>query len=183
LDARVYPGIEIDLLEAGKRFFPEKGGIVFGKKKAPLPPYVLQVLTTEYLIEGTFAGDGYLSVGTFLRLAPAQIQSTRSASVPPQVLTQFTVAGEASVAFIPRTEITQLLQYSVWKEYKNAMPGTFYVGPYVMKGRLMGFSTGLLDKEPPIFDVHITCPGTGWAGLYAPLAVINIHRLHGYIPD
>jgi hypothetical protein len=157
---------------------------VFGKKKAPLPPYVLQVLTTEYLIEGTIASDVYLKLGNpQLQLAPAQIQSTRSAAVPPQVLSQFTLVGATSVAFIPRTEIIQLPQYAVWKEYKTAMPGTHYVGPYVMQGRLMGLSSGFVDNEPPIFDVHITCPGTDWAGLYAPLAVISLHWMHGYIPE
>jgi hypothetical protein len=158
---------------------------MFGKKKAGSQPFVLQVLTTDYLLEGTVPGNTYLVVGTPISLSPAQIQCTTSAAIPAQTLAQFVVMGGGSVAFIPRGEIEQLEQYAVWKQYKNAMPGDYYVGPYVMRGRMMGLSMGLLEAEAPIFDVHITCqvPGSTWPGLYAPLAVVNTHWVAGYIPD
>ena len=52
---------------------------MFGKKKQPSPPFVLQVLTTEYLIEGTVDGDTqlYLSSarGTGQQPYPPQLRS------------------------------------------------------------------------------------------------------------
>ena len=158
---------------------------MFGKKKAAAPPYILQVLTTEYLIEGTVPGSAYLVVGAPLNLTSAQILPTRAAGVPPQALAQFTVLGAAAVAFIPRVELDQLEQYAVWKQYSNPLSGVFYVGPYMIRGRMMVTSLGLPKEEAPVFDVHITCqvPGTSWAGLYAPFALVNTFWLHGYLPE
>jgi len=158
---------------------------MFGKKKAGPEPFILQVLTIDHLLEGMVPGNTYLTVGAKIPLSPAKIQSTASAAVPTQELSEFVILGGGAVAFIPRGEIEQLEQYTVWKQYKAAMPGDYFVGPYVIRGRLMGLSVGFPDKEAPIFDAHITrpTPGSTWEGLFAPLVIVNVHWMNGYIPD
>jgi hypothetical protein len=64
---------------------------MFRKKKQPSPPFVLQVLTTEYLIEGTVDGNTRLYFPTPhvlgcipIRLTSVQIQPTRLFDIPTQ---------------------------------------------------------------------------------------------------
>jgi hypothetical protein len=158
---------------------------MFGKKKAGPQPFVLQVLTTDYLIEGTVPGKTLLRLGLLIPLRPAQIQSTTTTAIPPQVLSEFMVLGDSVVAFIPGGKIEELEEYIYWKEFKYPVLGGFYYGPYLIRGRMMTIMTGHFEPLNPIFDVNITCqvPGSTWAGLHAPLAAVNTHWLHGYIPD
>jgi hypothetical protein len=165
---------------------------MFGKKKEPLPPYILQVLTTEYLIEGSISGETRLYffetgkvVGAPLTLASAQIQATQAEGFPPRAALQYTVLGNSTVALIPHMQFDLLPQSIAWKQYKKPLTGTFYVGPYVMKGSMMLLNESIYDEDHPVFDVHITSqvPGSGWPGIYTPFALVNMRWLHGCIPD
>jgi hypothetical protein len=164
---------------------------MFGKKKAPLPPYILQVLTTDYLIEGTVPGDTRyiffetdVIIGSPLTLASAQILATSSAGFTPRTMSQFTLLGETVVAYIPRVEANLLPGYDAWKVPELPLSGIFYIGPYVMQGRMMLLRNDLYEEDTPIFDVHIRHrdEGASWTGLYAPFALVNIRWLHGCIP-
>jgi hypothetical protein len=157
---------------------------MFGKKKIVLPPYALRVLTTEYLIEGTIPGGNYLAINAPLHLSDARIQSTQSAGVPPQAAPNFVIQGTTTVALVPNVDHTQLEQYILWKEYRNSIAGVFFVGPYVMRGRMMAQSMSIFPEESPVYDVQISCPvsGNAWAGIYAPFALVNARWMHGYIP-
>jgi hypothetical protein len=161
---------------------------MFGKKKQPSLPYVLQVLTTEYLIEGTVDGDTHLylpkpGVGMGpLDLTCVRIQATSPLDIPTRTCARFMVMGNNAVALIPQIEITSIAMYEVWKEYKKPLLGVFYVGPYIMQGKLMSLVEKTLQSDMPMYDVHITSqfPGAHWGEIYAPFALVNICWLHGY---
>lgn len=164
---------------------------MFGKKKEPLPPYTLQALTTEYLIEGSVPGNKALfffrtdvATGSPLKLDSVKIFATQAPGIPPLAAPQYVVLGNATVAFIPHMQFDMLPQSGAWKEYKHPLAGTFFAGPYVIKGRMMMLTESANEHGHPFFDVTITSrnPGTGWSGLYAPFALVNTAWLHGCIP-
>ena len=165
---------------------------MFGKKNQPSPPFVLQVLTTEYLIEGTIDGNARIyfpqsqALGCIpLHLTSVQIQPTRLVDTPTQTYTQFEVWGNSAVALIPRVEVTQMAQYEGWRIPKIPLRGLFYFGSYLVQGTLMRGRDDSFESEVPMFDVTITnqAPGAHWGELRAPFALMNIHWLHGYEPS
>ena len=162
---------------------------MFGKKKRL--SFALQVLTAEYLIEGTFESD--LSLQYFSRhdqlvllpLTSVQIQTTGPVDIPTRTCTQFVVAGGNVVALIPRIEITQMAEYEMmWKLNKNPLLGVFHVGAYVMEGKLMLQVADFFENPMLMVDVHIASrvPGARWGGLHAPFALVNTRLLDGYEP-
>jgi hypothetical protein len=164
---------------------------MFGKKKEPSPPFVLQVLTTEYLIEGTVEGSTRLYFpqpevldSTPIRLTAVQIQPTRMVDTPAQTCAQYAIWGDCAVALIPRVEVTQMEQYMVWSVPKIPLRGVFNFGSYLVQGTLMRLRDDSFESEVPMFDVCITNQALGarWGELRAPFALMNIHWLHGYEP-
>jgi len=164
---------------------------MFGKKNQPLPPFVLQVLTSEYLIEGTVDGNTKLYFqepetldSIPFQLSNVQIQPTRLVEAAIQTCAQFAVWGDNTVAFLPRMEVTQMAQYETWSIFKKPLRGVFYFGPYLVQGTLMRLRDDSFETEMPMFDVTITsqAPGARWGELRAPFALVNTHWLHGYEP-
>jgi hypothetical protein len=164
---------------------------MFGKKKPSLAPYALQVLTTEYFIQGTVDGDArlYLYGPEMLgrgpiKLANVKIQPTWREGIKARTCDQFEVWGDSAVALIPHVDFTQLVQYEVWKIPAKPLQGIFYFGPYLVQGTLMRLRDDSFEKEGPMFDVYITnqASGTKWGELRAPFALINMHWLHGFEP-
>jgi hypothetical protein len=162
---------------------------MFGKKEKPLPPFTLQVLTTEYLIEGTVDGSTRLYFpdpdfqGSIpIPLTSVQVQPTRLVGSPTQTCNQFAAWGSCAVALIPRVEVTQIPQNGVWSISKIPLRGVFYFGPYLVQGTLMRLRADSFESEVPMFDVYIKnqTPGAQWGELRAPFALMNIHWLHGY---
>ena len=163
---------------------------MFGKKKQALPPFTLQVLTTEFLIDGTIAGDTSLYLtGQDTDIPPFQltsvkIQTTGPAEIPIQTCAQFAVIGFNTVALIPRMDVTQMDLYEFWTLGKKPFLGVLHVGPYVMQGKLMLIAENHFERQTPIFDVRITSrvPGAHLSELIAPFALVNFHWLYGYEP-
>ncbi len=164
---------------------------MFGKNKQPPAPFVLQVLTTEYLIEGTVDGNTKLYFpepdvlnSNAIQLTSVRIQPTRLGDTPVQTCAQFAAWGDSAVALIPRVEVTQMAQYAVWSIPKITLRGVFYFGCYLVQGTMMRLRADSFDREVPMFDVTITSqtPGARWGELRAPFALMNIHWLHGYEP-
>ena len=94
---------------------------MFGKPKpapAPSAPFVMQVLTTEYLIEGTAAGDtelffpiAYRELWNPLILTAARIKVAGRANIPERPVSTFEVSGNGVVAIIPRKDVSQMARY------------------------------------------------------------------------
>jgi hypothetical protein len=165
---------------------------MLGKKTSPLPPYFLQVLTTEYLIEGMVPGNTALyfcepdkPLGSLIRPTPARIQSTQNANLPAREVPQFVVMGGSSIALIPHMDITQMAQYVLWKTFPKQRSGIFFIGPYMMRGKLMMLTDDIYKKDSIIYDVNITSqgPGSAWSGLSSPFALVNTPWILGFIPD
>lgn len=156
--------------------------------KTVLPPFVIQVLTTEYLIEGTLPGDPELyfpkpsALGNPFTLNSVQIQSTRSAQIPTRNCYEYILTRNEAVIFIPRVDYTQMSFYSSWKNYKNPLTGQFHIGHYLMTGRLMTGPGGFLNSDLPAYDVRIDSliPGLPWGGIEAPFALVNCFFIHGW---
>jgi len=160
------------------------------KKKTPVPPYILEVLTTEYLIDGTVDGDTRLyfpkaeMVSPPIELNTVKIQTTRPVDIPAQYCEQFVLVGDNLVALIPRIEIDQLKQYLDWLMSDKPLMGTFYVAHYKISGKLMFLRKGFFEDQMHMLDVHISslAQGTHWGELDAPFILLNTQWLHGYAP-
>jgi len=164
---------------------------MFGKKKQALPPFTLQVLTTEFLIDGTVEGDTSLYFAGQdtsippLQLTSVKIQTTGSVEIPIQTCAHFLVMGINVVALIPRMEVTQMAEYEFWTLGKKPFLGVLHVGPYEMQGKLMLLAENHFERQIPIFDVRIASrvPGAHLGELFAPFALVNFHWLYGYEPQ
>lgn len=157
--------------------------------KQTLPPYILRVLTSEYLIEGTVPGDTSLyfpenpeTLVTPLHLHSVNVQLTRSTNHATYSYQNYFLKQSSAMAYIPEVDFTQLPQYKVWKVSTNLVNGVFYVGPYCMTGRMMSLRPDLISGEMPAFDVQFKSQfsGTQWAEINAPFALVNGAALHGW---
>ena len=163
---------------------------MFKRKKTPIPPYTLHVLTTEYLMDGTVAGDEILhfperdEIMSFPTLKSVKVQTTLPFDVPTQFHDQLVLMGDSLVAYIPVIELSKLEQAEAWKVPDIEVRGTAYVSHYKIEGRMMFLREDMCDLELPVFDVRISdmLPGTHWVEISAPFALINTHWLHGYAP-
>ena len=162
---------------------------MFRKKDAPRAPFSLQVLTTDYLIEGTVDGDTDLyfpeaETQDPIFLTSVHIQTLRAGDRPPHWAARFALWGSSAVVLIPEGDVVQKIVDELWDMYDTPRPGLFYVGPYLMQGRLMLLSREYMEETLPMFDVTITCelPGVEWAGVNAPFGLVNTRWLHGYEP-
>jgi len=163
---------------------------MFRKNKPILPPFVVQVLTTEYLIEGTTQGDvdtdlfRGLDAWSPLRLTSVQITPTGPAKVPAQSLPVFMVSGNSVVALVPRMELSQMADREVWDQYEISCPGIFYMGPYLIRGTMMFLCKDRVEEVMPMFGVQIkhTAPGAALDELTAPFIVVNPSWMAGYQP-
>jgi hypothetical protein len=164
---------------------------MFGKKKQALPPYPLQVLTTESIIEGIVEGHSLLQIiGEDTAIPPllltsVKIRTTGPTDIPTYTCTRLLVLRVNTVALIPRVDITQTEEYEIWTLYKKPFPGVLHVGPYVIQGKMMLMAENHFERQVPIFDVRIASriPGAHLGELYADFALVNFHWFYGYEPQ
>ena len=163
---------------------------MFGRKKeeaAPQEPFQLQVLTTEYLIEGTAEGDQqfYLPNSTEnwspVVLKDVRITSVNDKEIPVRKTDTFEIQGEAVIAFIPLKDATTMVQYDSYLEYEEEMEGVFYVGPYLIEGTLLNvgndfFAPALLITDATIRHIN---PKSNLKAIKTPNVLINTFWLHG----
>jgi hypothetical protein len=156
------------------------------KKSTPLP-FKVQVLTTEYIIEGTVEGDTCLEFRTdetdeTIVLSSVRVQSLRPSEHPPRYAEHFALWGGSAVALIPEADVSKGIADKHWNLYDAPRRELFYMGPYLIQGRLMLLSREYVEETLPMFDVTITCKlhGMEWVGVNAPFALVNTHWLHGH---
>jgi hypothetical protein len=161
------------------------------RKNKPVPsPFVVQVLTTEYLIEGTAQGDidtdlfRGLDTWSPLRLTSVQITPTGLAQVPAQSLPVFMVSGNSVVALVPRVELSQMADHVVWAVHNIPCRGIFHIGPYLIRGTMMFLREDCVEEVMPMFGVQIkhAAPGAALGELSAPFIVVNPSWMTGYQP-
>jgi hypothetical protein len=171
-----------------------------GSNKQPEPKnrWAIQVLTTEYLIDGYDESDQGLMAGweTFFLsenfeigpLTSVQVQPTGNLTAPLQSFSKWDLARrELVVAVIPRDEAGLKMARKASSKYKHAFQTVLYAGPYIVRGMWMEAGT---DPEFELSrggdailltEAAIDCqlPGTKLTGLTAPWLFVNIHLVHG----
>jgi hypothetical protein len=163
---------------------------MFGRKKektTPQQPFQLQVLTTEYLIEGMAEGDQqlYIPGGTEnwspIVLTDVRITSVNDDGIPIRKADTFEVQGETVVAIIPLRDATTMPQYDSYFAYEEEMNGVFYIGPYLLEGTLLNvgndyFASALLILDATIRHMN---PKSKLGEIKSPHVLINTLWLHG----
>lgn len=165
---------------------------MFGKKKQTPPPtpFLLQVLTADYLIEGMAEGNEQLYLPNSqenwspIELASVQIKVTGQPDAPVRTAAHFTLHGDGIVAIIPRRDVSEMAQYAIWEDYDYRREGLFYVGPYLILGAMMFNGEDLFDDTSPMVDVTIRhrLPNAAMSQLSAPFILVNTKWLSGYEP-
>jgi hypothetical protein len=172
---------------------------MFGKKKAPKAPWSVQLLTTDFLVDGHMDGDdptgpwflhvqaAELAMAT-LTLTEASFQPTAAQNIQPAPAAKWVLPSPAQfVAMIPRDEGS--LAYCVNRNggSKHPIPAVVFTGPYALAGTVMspdanldilaGYQTFVMQ------NVTIDClaPGARLKGLAAPYVVVRTLLLHGIV--
>lgn len=162
---------------------------MFGKKKEveKAAPFQLEILTTEYYIEGTAPGDLQFMIPTGteywypIELTNAKLSAVGMDGIPARTMSKFEVKGDAVVAMIPRKDPSQMPQYESYLAFKNALKGIFYIGPYLFEGTLMSVGSDRFNSELLMLDAtirHIS-PKSPFAGINAPHVLVNTKWMHG----
>ena len=162
---------------------------MFGRKKetAPQPPFQVQVLTTEYLIEGTAKGNEQFYLPSSedywspITLTDVRITSIHDENIPVRKADRFDVQGGNVVAFIPLRDATTMIRFEVYEAYKKEMKGLYYVGPYLMEGTLKGFENDSFSSTLVMVGVNIrhSNPKSPFKEIQSPHILINTFWLHG----
>jgi hypothetical protein len=158
------------------------------EKAASKSPFPLQVLTTEYFIEGTTPGDQqfFLPVGVEywypIELTSVTLTAVGWDNVPVRTMDRFEVKGDAVVAMIPRKDPTGMRGYDTYRAFKGALKGIFYFGPYLFEGTLMSFENDRFNHALLMLDTtirHIS-PKSKLGEINAPHILVNTHWMHGW---
>jgi hypothetical protein len=162
---------------------------MFSKRKdsEKTAPFPLEVLTTDYHIEGTAAGDTQfmLPAGTEywypIELTNVKLTTVSWDDAPVRTVDRFEVKGDAVVAMIPRKDPTGMRQYESYLAFKNSLKGTFYFGPYLFEGTLMSVGSDRFNSALLMLDTtirHIS-PKSRLGEISAPHVLVNTHWMHG----
>ncbi|HTP06778.1 MAG TPA: hypothetical protein VMP08_00905 [Anaerolineae bacterium] len=163
-----------------------------GQNKSVPAPFIMQVLTTEYFIEGTAAANTPLifpipeaerEMWNPIVLTAARIKVVGHANLPERSVPTIEVGGNGVVAVIPRTDVTQMVNYSNWKIWNQPRSGVYHVGPYLIQGKFMSRGNSI-EPALPMVDVHIMhmLPESGLSEFTAPFILVNTNWLSGYLP-
>jgi hypothetical protein len=185
-----------------------------GAKKTPVDqaPWLIQILTTQHLIEGSFQADLYKIGGddifvqsteedadepnyaTFdeMRLTEARIQPTGSLTTPLQTFPGLEMPSfDLVVAIIPADEASLKSAQKAYKAYRHPLDAVIYAGPYLIKARLLSDHAGA-NRSPftnnwlvPLVDVVIDCQvqGARLTGFRAPWLLLNGSLVHAFWID
>lgn len=178
---------------------------MFGKKitPAPKPEISLQVLTTDYLIDGQLndsleeglihpwlmrlGNPGTESHRPTVRLIAARIQSVGMLNPPAASAAQFNVWLQ-NILVVIAGDATGQQMVTTWAQKtlrRQPVRGVFYVGPYVIQGTALakeGVTPPTLGIIVPIVDASIisALPGARVSSPRAAAVIIGTERLHGY---
>jgi len=166
---------------------------MFGKKKdsekaASQAPFSIQVLTTEYLIDGTAPGDQQfmLPVGTEywypIELTDAKLTAVGWDDIPVRTMDRFEVKGDAVVAIIPRKDPSNMRQYDSYLAFKKGLKGIFYFGPYLFEGTLMSVGNDRFNSALLMLDTTIrhVSPKSKLGEIKAQHVLVNTRWMHGW---
>ncbi len=170
----------------------------FGSKKEKLPEklWTMQILTTEYLLEGQmeaqedfFSDTQVYDPAEYLeKLTRVQIRPAGQLVPPATMLANWYITfGKTIVALIPLDEDSLSTAREAYEEYTSSARIKMYAGPYLIEGTLLNEVEGPVDFEDtsgyiPVTDAEIThlLPGASLRSHRAPWMLVNGDLLHGY---
>ena len=172
---------------------------MFGKKKAPKAPWSVQLLTTEYLVDGHLDGDDPtapwflhvqaedLAMAT-LTLTGASFQPTAAQNMAPTQAAKWVLPSTAQfVATIPRDEGSLAYCADRNSGSKHPIPAVVFSGPYAFSGTVMSpgndldILSGYLTFAMQNVTIDCLAPGAKLKGLTAPYVVLRTLLVHGIV--
>lgn len=183
-----------------------------GPKKAavPKPLWRLQLLTSEYLIEGNFQpeenlvgsanifemacentlDEGGIEAFQRLQLSDVQLHPTGLLVTTARLYPQWSIpAFDHVLAILPRDEASLQAAQKAFKEYRYPLPVEVFAATYRLRGRLLSDST-IPGRSPfaisqliPLAEAEIESllPGARLTGLRADWMLLNGNvMMHGY---
>ncbi len=183
-----------------------------GPKKpvATKPLWRLQLLSEEYLVEGSFNSDEF-KVGSSdifemscenildgggieafhrLSLTGVTLNATGLLSLPEQHYPEWSTAiFDQVIAVIPRDLAGLQAAQKAFREYRYPLPVEVYAGPYRLRGKLLSDSSiprrspFLMNQVVPLVEAQIDnlLPGARLSGLQADWLLLNGGGvLHGF---
>jgi len=164
---------------------------MFGSKKKsePLQPFSLRVLTAQHVIEGTVAGDTRLGFGDlspsksdFVELSSVTITSIDPRQTVPTGCSRFVANTNIAAILVPDADPTRLANWIAHEYLTKPYRGTFYVGPYVVHGTLMGPPEDRPYNTWVGVDLHVSTvlESPDCAQFDAPFALVSRRDLLGW---
>jgi hypothetical protein len=180
------------------------------KPAAPKPLWRLQLLSEEYLVEGSFNQDEF-KVGSAdifemscenvldgggieafhrLSLTDVTLNVTGLLSLPELRYPEWnTAVFEQVIAVIPRDPASLQAAQKAFREYRYPLPVEIYAGPYRLRGQLLSDSSiprrspFLMNQVVPLVEAEIDnlLPGAKLSGLRSAWLLLNGGGvLHGF---
>ena len=168
-------------------------------KDPAVTQWAIQVLTSEYLVEGSMdSRDGENS--TFLHaeagsvpfaareLTRATLQPTGALAVAAGASAKFSLPYDtAVVAVIPRDAAGSAYALKRNSGSSHPIPANVYAGPYLLRGTILS-----PDKELSILagyqsfamqavTIDSLAPGARLRDFQAPYVIVRTHKLHGIV--
>jgi hypothetical protein len=173
---------------------------MFGKKHAPKAPWSVQLLTTDFLVDGHLDGDDptgpwFLHVQAqemamaTLTLTEASFEPTAGQNVPETRAAQWVLPSTALfVGVMPRDEGSMAYCANRNSGSKHPIPGAVvFVGPYAIRGTVLSPDADLdiLSGYPTFAMQNVVidnlAPGARLKGLAAPYIIVRSLLLHGIV--
>ena len=165
-----------------------------GSRKQPLPPWAVQILTPEYLVDGYSDSEDnifeYLSVADSdddfdYTFTSARVQPTGLLTIPPFSCQEWTCAFLTSVvAVLPRDDASLKAVQKAWEDSEYSYRAELFAGPYLIRGAIQSdsqdhpsFATFMLVTGA---TVESLLPGAQLARLNADALALNGMHVHGF---
>ena len=170
----------------------------FGSKKEKPPEklWTMQILTTEYLLEGQMeAQDDFFSscqvedpADYIEKLTRVQMRATGQLVVPATTLANWYITfGKTIVGLIPCDEDSLTAAQDDYEEFTHARRVQVYVGPYLIEGQLLNEDNDFVDFEDtsgyiPLTNAEITHlhPAAQLRTHRAAWMLVNGDMAHGF---
>lgn len=170
---------------------------MFGRRsnKPPATPWPVQVLTSEYVIEGYCDPEDTLfqtvsmadsDENVQIVLKSAQVRPAGSLSIASFTCREWIIDyWTGVVAVIPRDMAGQKALQEEWESAEYPLRAELFAGPYLLRGMVMSDEEERLSypgAQIYITEAEIECllPGAQLGRLNAPMLVLNGTRLDGY---
>ena len=165
---------------------------MFDLEAPPTMNWAVQILTVDYLIEGTIDGSRERPAFNLvsgdaraIRVDQPQVTSTGRLDVPARPAVPWAlVYGNELVAIIPRDQASLNYALRANESFKTPIPGEVYAGPYVFSGTIMSPDRKLRIVEGytavVLQNVTIDClaSGTSMSRLQAPYVMVLGNHKH-----